>query len=353
MRKRKPTIDDVAALSGVARATVSRALNGGPNVSEKVRERVLGAVEKLDYKVNLQARFLAGGISRTITLVHVSSVDEEPNSYYNAGLELGAVRACAERGFSLGTIVLNPKSKSSRDRLIALAAEGRTDGVILTPPYSDDLDLVEELTKLQKPVVCISAGMAARDNACSVGIDDGAAGQAIAEFLIGCGHRRFGYIDGPEEHFSAAERLLGFQGALAKHGIPADAIAIARGNFTFKSGIEKAELLLNSDHDLTALVCANDDMAAGALLVAHRHGLDVPGDISITGFDDTPVSAIVWPPLTTIHQPIRQIGERAVARLVEAISSGANTLPSGFDPVPYRLVERESVGTARLEALRS
>lgn len=351
MRIKKPTIDDVAALSGVGRATVSRVLNGGPNVSDKMRERVQKAVEMLDYKVNLQARFLAGGVSRTIMLVHVSNVDEEPNSYYDAGLELGAVRACSSNGFSLNTVAANPDDGSARQRLTKIVGEGHCDGMILTPPFSDDIELVSELEKSGKPVVCISAGQHSHAHVYSVGIDEEEAGYALGAFLVGQGHRRFAYIDAPKEHRSAAERLQGFLRALRVAGIPEDAIDVAPGNFTFRSGIEQSEKLLSSVEGLTALACANDDMAAGALLTAHRRGLQIPKDISITGFDDSPVSEIVWPPLTTVHQPIRQLGERAALALIEAVTNNISRLPSGSEMVPFRLVERESTGRSPMEAL--
>lgn len=343
---KKPTIDDVAARANVARTTVSRVLNNGPNVRSEVRERVRAAIEELGYRVNAQARHLASGSGRQIGLIHATDTEAEPNSYYHSGLELGAMRACAERGFTLVTHTANPTRAADRDRIIELARSGGYDGLILTPPYSDDVGLVEAIKQLECPVVCVSAGPASRKLASWVSIDDRAAGKAIGDYLVGIGHRRFAYIDGIEGHVSAGLRLDGFLEALDQAGIGREAVEIVRGNFTFRSGVEKSALILDRAARPTALVCANDDMAAGALLTAHKLGLGIPAQISITGFDDTPVSEIVWPPLTTVHQPIRQLGARAVERVVELVHGGEvrNSEADAF--VPFRVVLRQSTSPA-------
>lgn len=346
--KNRPTIDDVAAHSGVARVTVSRVLNGGAHVSERVRDRVQEAVRALGYKVNVQARSLAGGSSRQLTFVHESAFDAEPNSYYHSGLELGALRACADHGFMFSTFAVDPAARDTRNRLTELVEAGRTDGVVLTPPLSDDVALVEALMALGVPIICVSAGEAVRAVAASIGIDDEAAGFEIGAFLIDLGHTEIGYIDGPAGHMSAAQRLRGVKRAMSEAGVGLDHLHVERGDFTFRSGIVLAEKILVERPTLTALVCANDDMAAGAILTVHRKGWTIPGDLSITGFDDTPVSEIIWPPLTTVHQPIRRIGQRAVEMLIEAINAGGAQPRSGaFEAVPFQIVERASTGRPR------
>lgn len=342
---KKPTIDDVAEHAGVGRTTVSRVLNNGPNVRDEVRDRVRMAVAELGYQVNAQARHLASGSSRQFALVHATDAEAEPNSYYNSGLELGAMRACAENGYTLVTHTANPIKPEDDLRIIELARSGRYDGLILTPPYSDNVELVRSIMSEKCPVVCVSAGPAVRQMAPCVGIDDKAAGAAIGDFLVRLGHRRFAYIDGLETHVSAGMRFKGFADALQRAGFGQNSVIVVRGNFTFKSGIELSADILGGATKPTALVCANDDMAAGALLTAHKLGLQIPGEISIVGFDDTPVSEIVWPPLTTVHQPIRQIGARAVEQLVESIQrgfDGVHVVPH----VPFWLVERMSTAAA-------
>jgi len=344
---RKPTIDDVAALSGVGRATVSRVLNSGPNVRDEVRARVLEAVDKLQYKVNMQARFLAGGRTQVLGLIYASDLDSEPNSFYHSGLELGALRACTEFGFQLVMHTANQHSLTRATRIMEFVDQSRCDGLILTPPFADDLDLLTQLRERNLAVVCISPGEAAQKLASGVGIDDEVAAYELARHLIGLGHRRFGFLKGLQGHISAEQRYSGFLRALAQVGIEEDAVVAARGNFTFKSGIELAPGLLKDGQGITALVCANDDMAVGALFSIHKMGLNVPRDLSVVGFDDTPVSEIIWPPLTTIHQPLKAMGARAAEILFDAVAgelltsseTGLATL------VPHRLVLRESVSS--------
>lgn len=340
---KKPTIDDVARIAGVARTTVSRVLNNHPSVRDEVRKRVVQAMAELGYQVNVQARYLASGSSRQLALVHATDLEVEPNSYYHSGLELGAMRSCADLGYVLVTHTANPAKPQDRERIRRLADGGRYDGVILTPPYSDDVDLIKDLRKLDFPIVLISAGPAARRHAASVGIDDHKAGLELGQFLLGEGHKRFAYIDGPADHISAGLRLEGFLKAVADAGLNSAAVRVLKGNFTFRAGVDLSAKALGWQPRPSALVCANDDMAAGALFSAHRLGLNIPVDVSITGFDDTPVSDIVWPPLTTVHQPLRQIGGKAVELLVDSIQhkNDASEHIEGLY-VPFRLVERAS-----------
>lgn len=308
---------------------------------QEVRERVMRAVETLGYRVNVQARNLASRTSREIALVHSSSLDTEPNSYYNAGLELGALRGCADLGFHLSNHHINQNGPAPADRVVELAARGRYQGIILTPPLSDDVELIERLNSQEIAVACISAGPEAQRIAPSVGIDDRAAGRDIARFLIGLGHRSFGFIRGTEGHLSAEGRYVGFLEALKEAGLSLDGVRTARGAFNFQSGIACAEQILQHEPRPTALICANDDMAAGAMFTAHKLGIDIPGEISITGFDDTPVSGIIWPPLTTVHQPIRDMGRRAVEMIGEALTQRRREQPR-LELIPYHLAERDS-----------
>ncbi|MDZ4307839.1 LacI family DNA-binding transcriptional regulator [Allopontixanthobacter sp.] len=341
---KKPTIDDVAKMAGVARATVSRVLNSSPNTSKRARERVIQAVSALNYQVNQQARQLASGASRILALVFAADAEAEPNSYYHSAVELGAIRACNEQGYGLVTHTLDPAKQSYRSSILALADDGRSDGLVLTPPFCDDHELIQALQSKGFPFVLVSAGPDARHLSCSVGIDDRQAGLELGVYLLLQGHRRFGFITGPLDHKSAALRLEGFLEALDNAGHSDQIIEVADGNFTFKSGIDQAEGLLSRNDRPTALVCANDDMAAGALFTAHRLGLIVPADLSITGFDDTPVSQIVWPPLTTIHQPLRLIGSKAVELLIADVmrENGSTTRVAEAHLVSFQLVERGS-----------
>jgi len=340
---RTPTIDDVAALAGVGRTTVSRVLNGSPKVSPEVRERVLKTVETLNYKVNRQARALAGGRMHMLALVYASDLDTEPNSFYYSGLELGALRACTELGFNLMTQAVNQNADNTAEQILDMIDARRCDGLILSPPFSDDLELLAQINQRNFPVICISSGAGSQALASGVGIDDEAAGYDVACYLIGVGHRRFGFIRGPERHVSADDRFTGFLRALTANGLAGEAYVAERGNFTFHSGVEAFPALYNASLRPTAIICGNDDMAVGAMFSAHRMGLDIPGDISIVGFDDTPVSEIVWPPLTTVRHPVKQIGYEAVRMLHERDQATSAAAAPQSSVIPHAVVARESV----------
>lgn len=339
---KKPTIDDVARVSGVARVTVSRVLNGGPNVRAEVRAKVMEAVKALDYKVNPQARSLAGGSSRTLAFVFTSDPESDPNSYYEAALELGALRACLALGYQLLIHHVPQRAPDQQRRIVELITDHRCEGLILCPPYSDDADLIAATTATGCKVAAISPGPVTRQMVDGVGVDDEAGGYDLTAALIRLGHRRFGFMAGLETHLSAERRFEGFRRALADHGLGTDAFLLGRGDFTFRSGTRLAPLMLDDPHPPTVLVCANDDMAAGALAAAHARGLDIPRDIAITGFDDAPVAAIVWPPLTTVHQPVKLLGQRSVELLVRRLTGGTPDAPPTFDQLDHALVCRQT-----------
>lgn len=342
MTSKRPTIDDVARLSGVARVTVSRVLNGGPNVRDEVRARVMQAVDTLDYKVNPQARSLAGGASRLLAFVFGSDPEKDPNSYYESALELGALRACLALGYQVLIQNVPQQTPDRRRQVLDLVTAQRCEGLILSPPYSDDVDLIRAVQANGCKVVTISPGGPGRGLADGVGVDDEAGGYDIARELLRQGHRRFGFIAGLEGHLSAERRLEGFRRALALQGLGEADHVVVRGDFTFRSGTELTPQLL--DHPLrpTALVCANDDMAAGALSAAHARGLSIPRDLSITGFDDAPVAGIVWPPLTTVHQPVKELGQRAVEMLVARIIGASAAPEPAFLELGHAVVSRQT-----------
>jgi LacI family transcriptional regulator len=335
--KHNSTIDDVAKLAGVARVTVSRVLNNGSNVRAETRERVQRAVEELGYSVNQQARALASGMGRQIMLIHAHSPELEPNSYYNAGLELGALRGCSSLGFDLVTRAIDPEEENRFRLLSSILDRDRPGGIILSPPLSDDVQLIETARRAGVQVVAISAGEQARSSVLAVGIDERAGGLAIGRHLMSLGHRRVGFIKGPSEHKAAALRYDGFLQAVREVGAGEDPWTTS-GDFTFKSGVEATEQLLRDGVKVTALACANDDMAAGVMLALHRAGFDIPSEMSVTGFDDTPMSEIVWPPLTTIRQPIKELAARAVQLWVDSQSHGNIR----YEELAFELVVRES-----------
>jgi LacI family transcriptional regulator len=268
-------------------------------------------------------------------LIHAHNPEREPNSFYNAGLELGALRACSSLGFDLVTRAIDPAGDHPSGVLASILEHERPAGIVVSPPLSDDLDLLGCAQRAGVRMVAISAGERARSVVAAVGIDDQAAGRTIGQYLVALGHRRLGFIKGPPDHQSAGLRYDGFLEALRDSGIY-DEPWTATGDFTFHSWIAAAERLLGEQRSVTSLACANDDMAAGAMLALHRAGLEIPSEMSVTGFDDTPMSEVVWPPLTTVRQPIKYLAERAVHLLFES-DPGPHQ-----ERVEHQLVVRES-----------
>ena len=339
--KTTPTIYDVARVAGVGRSTVSRVLNSQGEVSEETRERVRQAIKELGYTSNAQAKTLASGKYASIGLVYAADPNTEPNSYYYSALEIGALRACNQYGFKLQIHCISDEGLSSSAEVFQVLKAENVDGVILTPSFSDDIRLLEALKKAGIPFVSISSGRQARAMTPGVGIDDEAAGYELGTYLIGLGHKTFAYMHGMPGDMAAAERFVGFERALREAGIPLASVRTARGNFTFQSGIELLSELISAPRP-TAVVCANDDMAAGAVFRAHELGISLPKELTITGFDGAPVSEITWPPLTTIRQPLKEMGERAGALLINAINFGGPPKDNTFITLPHELIVRRS-----------
>jgi LacI family transcriptional regulator len=335
---RPPTIYDVAALSGVGRTTVSRVLNGDVHVAEATRERVQDAVRKLRYRVNPQARLLAGGRPHALMLIYPVNDEVGPNTWYNLLIESGALRACGQAGLQLLMQQVFPHSLSKHARVMELIDSHACDGIILAPPFSDDAELIAMIRARHMPLACLAAGPATRGLAPGVGIDDEAAGYDLTRYLLDQGHRRFAFMDGLKDHLSASLRYAGFRRALQDAGLDPDSAATARGNLTFQGGREQLPNLLAQRP--TAVICANDDMAAGALYAAHQLGVRVPDEVSLVGFDDAPFTPMVWPPLTTISQPVFVMAQRAVDIVLRVMSD--TNAQSGYELVPHRIVKRDS-----------
>ncbi len=345
--QRRPTIDDVAELCGVGRATVSRVVNGGANVSERMRARVMAAVEQLGYTVNVQAQSLAARTSRTLLFLCATDVDREPNSFYRGAFEMGALDACERVGLRLSTRTLPPSTGQNATAIFQDIRDSRSSAVILSPPFSDDRSLIQRLADSGYPTVCVSPAEQPPGGVPSVGMDDEAAGHEIARHVLMLGHRRIGYIQGIATHLAAERRFQGLMRAIGELDIDPATVVTARGDFTFQSGRDALVRILAAHPVPSVVLCANDDMAVGALFAARQWGLSVPEDLSIVGFDDAPVSAMVWPPLTTVHQPIRAIGARAV-ELANELIGGALADEVTYEHVPYRYLPRQSLIQAKV-----
>ena len=344
--RRRPTIIDIAKRAQVSFKTVSRVLNENLRVDPALRSRVIEAMTELDYHPNLAARSLAGRRGYAIALLIDQTElfsEQDANSYfapYLVDLQAGALLACLEAGYHFFIEPYDPRSPSFPNDLRAQLSKLALDGVVLAPPAADRRELLDALEAWEIPYVRIAPGLDV-ERAPSVATDEHNGTLAMAEYLLSLGHRRIGFVTGPEAHIAAAIRLVAFRDAVG-----ADAELIVHpGDFSFASGMAAGETLLSLPQPPTAIFAANDFMAAGVIAAATRLGLRVPQDVSIAGFDDSAVAHFVWPPLTTVHQPIRAMARAAIEYLV-ALASGSSTREERVE-FPPTLVVRESTASTK------
>ena len=325
------TIKDVARHANVSVATVSRALNGHPNVAEDVRQRILAVAEQLRYSPHHAARSLSSRRTQTIGVVLPDLYGE-----FFSELMRGIDHVARERGLHLlvSSYHGNPQEQGAALRTM----RGRVDGLLLMSPFVDGAEaLAADLPPM--PVVLMNPALAATGHA-SIGVDNHGGAMAMMRHLLGSGHRRIAFIAGPEDNFDACERLRGYRDALAQEA-PGIAPWILPGDFDEASGHDAGQALLASAQRPDAVFAANDMMALGCLFALNEGGLRVPDDIALAGFDDIPLSRYVHPPLTTMRVEIAELGARAIQRLLDAAPGGADPAASP-ELLSPRLVVRSS-----------
>lgn len=336
------TIYDVAALAGVSIKSVSRVLNKAPNVSPALEARVREAAESLDYRPSLSARTLAGASSYLIaafvdadlTLEHWRS--GRGNDYLSR-LEYGALVECRQAGYHLLVELVDYGSPSLEARLRSLLRALRPDGVLLTPPNSDDPRVLDVLERNGTPFVRLGAEFDL-DRGMRVFMDDRQAAADMTAHLVQSGHRRIGFITGPPSYAASRARREGFEAAMASQGLEVDPALVVEGDFTFEAGRRAGAALLAADPRPTAIFASNDDMALGVLNAAAAMGLAAPADIAVCGFDDTPSAMFSTPPLTTIRQPVAEMAAAATRLLLPATRGTAGQ----SQKIEYALVPRLS-----------
>ena len=331
----KVTIFDVAELAGVSIKTVSRVVNNEPNVRQRTRDKVLAAVGRLQYKPNAAARSLSGRRSWIIGLVY-----ENPHEFsYMKDVLDGALSACEEREYSLLLRPLSLPAPEIAGRIERFVTQARVEGIILPAPMGDLPELLRLLRKLEIPFATITPKALAAGQI-NILCEDEQASFSLTEFLIERRHRAIGFIKGSPGHGASGKRLAGYRRALKKHGIGYQAPLVRQGDFDFDSGKRAAGELLDLPQAPTAIIASNDDMAAGALLEARQRGLSIPENLSVVGFDDTPLASRMWPPLTTVRQPIREMAETAAGLLMDRLNGKTPPLPE--QPFACEIVIRES-----------
>jgi myo-inositol 2-dehydrogenase/D-chiro-inositol 1-dehydrogenase len=340
IRSDPATIYDVARLAGVSPSTVSHVLNSTRKVSLATRRRVEDAIDALSYRPNDTARMLRAGHAKLIGLV----LPDLSNTYF-----ADLARALEMLAYEQGARLLTCNSDYERDREAAYVDDlvrRRVDGILIAP-VAPDAEVEAALQKTGVPVILIDR-VSQHSTLPSIGIDNAAAAALAAEHLYSLGHRRIGCICAqPGLAESVDQRTRGFIDGLARLGIALPETAIACADFKISGGMEAASRLLAACPDLTAIFCANDPMAVGAVKAAAAAGRAVPEDLSIIGFDDSLEAQVSQPPLTTVAQPIEEIAAGAMA-LLRGGGKGEQRVR-----LSARLVTRQSAAQASNHAIRS
>jgi LacI family transcriptional regulator len=322
--------------------TVSRVINGEPNVREKTRNMVSAAIEELGYAPNEAARSLAGA-----SQIHIALLYSNPSSAYLSEFLVGGLEQARRNNiqFVVEKCVDGPDAVETVRRLIA----GGIDGILLPPPLADDSHVLDVLNETGTPAVVVTA-ISMGESISAVSIDDYNAAFEMTRHIVSLGHTRIGFIAGHPNQHASERRLMGYRDALKEAGIAAPTELCAQGLFTYRSGLDAAEQLLNLEDMPTAIFASNDDMAAATVSVAHRRGMDVPGDLTVCGFDDTPLAVEIWPELTTIHQPITSLSGAAAELLVQKIRAQrtGKRQKAKHLVLEFKLIRRQSDAAPRL-----
>lgn len=334
---RNTTIVDVAAKAGVSAMTVSRVINGQPGVGPDTRATVNDAIRELGYRPNQTARNLV-----TSTELRIGVVYSNPSAAFMSDFLTGVFEEASARGARLILVKGEGGRAPPLEAIEALGTSG-VSGVILTPPLSESPTVLRVLRDAGVPIASVGAHQVA--GAICVRIDDRQGAYEMTRDLIALGHRNLGFVVGNPDQAASAERLAGFHAAVRE----SDGIhtTVAQGDFSYASGLVAGEQLLDAPQPPTAIFASNDDMAAAIVSVAHRRQLDVPGELTVVGFDDTTVAVTLWPPLTTVHQPVRQLAAEALGLLVTEIAAPARPSDRIDRVLPHRIVRRQSTAVPR------
>ncbi len=331
------TIREVSRLARVSPATVSRVLNGTTPVADTTKERVLEAIATLEYKPNAFARGLAtnrsGGIG--ITVNQVSS------PYFGAFIE-GVEQIVRAAGLHLMVSSGFADANAERESIDFLL-ERRCDGLVVQAEGLPDDALIDLVRDGAAPVVVFGRSITEIEDVCVV-TNNELGGELATRHLLEHGHRRIGHVTGPLSYPDARDRLHGYRRALEAAGVAYEERYVVESNFLEEGGAEAAIRLLDRAPDLTAIFVANDQMAAGAMRALREAGREIPGDVSVVGYDDVFLARYLTPTLTTIRQPLVHMGRAAAHLLLERLGHPRREVVRRFDP---ELVERQSVVRTR------
>ncbi len=332
----KPTINDVAALAGVSKKTVSRVINGYAGLTDNMREKVKAAIAELGFVPNPQARALALRRNFLIVLLH-----DNPNAQTVLNFQNGVLHAIKDSDFALVVRPVVRQSPDILDDVRHFLERQRPWGAMLLPPISERDDLAQLLKSQDVRYVRIGSAILDSPEHCVASNDQQVVEYAVNQ-LISKGHRDIGFVRGPEGFRSAKERELGFMAAIKSAKLSLPDGRSADGNYRFESGVLAGFKLLDRIDRPTAIFASNDEMAAGVIHSARALGIAVPEQLSVIGFDDSPTASHLWPPLSTVRWPIHAMGELAAKKLLPEFLP--NVDPENLPvTVESTYVERDSV----------
>ena len=336
-RKRtRATANDVARLAGVSQMTVSRVINDDPAVRDKTRKAVERAIQELGYEPNKAARSLVSANPVRIGLLY-----SNPNSTFLSKMMISILDQARQSDTQV-MIVTCDEGPDAEGIVTGLIEDG-IDGMVLAPPLCDSTPLFDIISDSGIPAVTVGSRHH-DDRISSVFMDDQAAAATMTRHLISLGHRRIGFIIGDIAQTASLLRLNGFREAMGSAGIQVDESLVIQGEFSYRSGFDAADRLLQMPDAPTAILASNDDMAAGAISAARQYRIRIPEDLSVCGFDDSLLASQVWPPITTIHQPIGRMTQAAIEHLEKNIRRVRSKSPveNRRIELDFYLVKRES-----------
>ena len=304
------TIKDVSKDAKVSIKTVSRVINNEINVSVDTKQKVLQSISKLGFKPNKSAQSLRSKRSHMIALLY-----DNPNKHYLADIQSGILKVCKETGYNLVLQECDYKNKSLGLEIIEFIRDFQIDGLIVTPPLSDMDDFLASLDKASVRYSII-APSDKRTSSSYVSSNDYEASYAMTHEIISKGHTSIGFVRGHHKHSASLLRYQGFFDALAQMNIPVNGDWIKQGNFSFDSGFDTGIKIMDSSMRPSVIFASNDYMAAGVMKAAQMRGIKIPSELSIVGFDDSPIAEQLWPSLSTIKQPVKEMACHAAKLLL-------------------------------------
>ena len=332
---------DVANHAGVSIKTVSRVVNNETTVREEYKVKVLESIKQLGYIPSTSARTLRSNRSYQINFISNSS-----RSAFSNCVLFGALRASHDLGYQLVVDLIETHQEDveqfADNWVEKLALRNKPEGIIIFPTLSLNKKFVGELIDANIPVVSVGS-TSVHEQQGSVTINDRKAAKQMTKYLIGKGHRRIGFVLGPENQSSAKERFKGYKKALNKNGISFDESLLYQGDYNFESGLVAGKALLSRPDRPTAIFACNDEMAAGVIFSAQKLGIAIPTELSVVGFDDNLYASGIWPSLTTIRQPLEDFGKTAM-EIISSFKGGVRTVDDEIDIcLNYEFIERSSV----------